>query len=827
MKYILFLVESPHKAETLTHILGNEYKVMATVGHMMDLDPTKMSVDIEHDFEPIYIQNTDKHDVISKIKTAAKKAERIIFASDPDREGEMIAWGAAKILGVSDPIRVTYTEITKTAILDALKHPRKLDMALIDAQKTRRILDRVVGYEISPLLVKILSIMHLSAGRVQSVVARLIVDRELEIQSFMNNAISVVFKFDATFKYGKDILNSILCHSFASHNTQSTIEKDGTISKSKKITKQKNVDVDNNDSDDTQEVGQVKLHSLNKSRELMNILCISTFSVTQIDESITTRNPSPPFSTSSLQQTSANKLGFTVKRTMTAAQNLYEGGYITYLRTDSVTLSNDAINDMKKYITNKFGAEYHKATMYKSKGKNTQEAHEAIRPTDVNVIDNLVGKKMGNDELKLYSLIWKRAVASQMQPAKIKQVKIHIGIDKTKDYEFISKSETINFQGFLKVYNIIDIEPSTDDEKVNVVTHVPKVGDKLTIIIATGKQSYARPPSRYTDGSLVNKMKPENLNIGRPATTQSIITKIQERGYVKKCDIDGVEKDVTIIQFDEMKKPHEHVEKIMYGKELNRFVPTDLGMKVTKFLTENFSNVMDYKFTSDMEEELDSIAEGNTKWLDTMKKFYDDFHPIVEKIKVDAKELVKKNKKILGQHPDTKEQIEVTLAKFGPVVKMKQGKKYVYAPIMQPLTMENITLQDAIKLLEYPKYLGIHNGMDVVLQKGRFGYYLKYNGENIAVGDRSDMTLADAIAAITTKEEKYIWSGEDDTNKYRVLDGKFGMYIMVSPIKKTLRKKINVKLPKDVDAKNLTLEIVQDIVSKWKPHKKYRKNTKK
>lgn len=813
MGTILFLVESPHKAETLTHILGKQYKILATVGHIMDLDPMKMSIDIENNFEPIYVNNNDKTDVIAKIKAAAKKADSIIFASDPDREGEMIAWGAAKILGVKNPQRVTYTEITKAAILEAIKHPRDIDMSLVDAQKTRRILDRIVGYEISPLLVKVLAIQHLSAGRVQSVVTRLIVDKETEIKEFISKDLPAVFKFNGEFKSGKDILAAVLFNIGESNNDDKPNKK-----------KDKQKEEEDIFDDGESEKGLVKIPSLNKAKELMEKFCKSIFSVGDIGEKILTRNPSPPFSTSSMQQASANKLGFTVKRTMSAAQNLYEGGFITYLRTDSVNLSEEALANIGKYIVDKFGSMYHQKVQYKSKSKNTQEAHEAIRPTDVNIVDNLSGKKIGNDELKLYSLIWKRAVASQMTPAKIKQIKVHINISNIDKYEFISKTEAVQFAGFLKVYNIEDVEK--EPESIATIKNIPKKGDKLELISTVGKQSYQKPPARYSDGTLVNKMKPENLNIGRPATTQSIITKIQERGYVKKGDVDGVEKDVISLSVDKSKKVVMTTDKIMYGKEINKFIPTDLGIKVTEFLMKYFPDVMDYQFTSEMEEKLDDIAEGKIKWLKVMKEFYKDFHPTVEKIKDESKDLVKKNKKILGQHPDTKEDIEVALAKFGPVVKMKKDKKFVYAPIQSPLTMENITLSDAIKLLEYPKNLGQYNKMDVLLQKGKFGYYLKYNGENVALGDVSNISLEEAIEAIKKKDSKYIWTGTDGKLNYKILDGKFGPYISVTSVSKSLRKKINVKIPKDINVQTLSLDVIQKLVADWKPRKKYAKKKK-
>lgn len=793
---ILFLVESPHKAETLTHFLGKEYKIMASVGHVMDLDPSNMSIDIEHDFAPIYIQNKDKTDVIAKIKSAAKKAKKIIFASDPDREGEMISWSLAQILGVKKPQRVTYTEITKTAVLDAIKHPRELDMSLIDAQKTRRILDRIVGYEISPLLMKILSIMHLSAGRVQSVVARLIVDKEMEIRKFFSQDTPSFFKFSGEFKNGEDILKATL---FGTDKNQKTT----------------------NDEDDDTEKGVVKIPSSDKAKELMELFCKSKFGVGDISEKKLTRHPASPFSTSSMQQAGANKLGFTVKRTMTAAQNLYEAGLITYLRTDSINLSEEALDNIGKYIMKKYGSSYYHKTQYKSKGKNTQEAHEAIRPTDINKVDNLEGKKIGNDEVKLYSLIWKRTVASQMTPAIIKQITIHIAISNASKYEFLSKSEAIEFAGYLKVYNIEDVEEvKTDKEEVGIIKNIPKLGTKLEIKEIVGKQSYQKPPSRYNDGTLVNKMKPENLNIGRPATTQNMITLIQDRKYVEKKDVEGIEKDAIIMKIGEKKKVETSNEKVSIGKELNRFVPTELGIRVNEFLMKYFPTVMDYQFTSEMEEDLDKIAEGEKKWLAVMKKFYKDFHPIVEKVKAESKELIKKNTKVIGQYPKTGEDIIVALAQYGPVVKMKRDGKYIYAPIQYPLTMETVTLKDAIKLFEYPKNIGKYKDVDIMLQKGKFGYYLTYDKEKISIKDKSEITLEDAIEEIKKKETKNLWKITDGKVIYKVLDGQFGMYVNVSGL---LKKSLNVKLPKDTDVKELTLEKIKEIVANRQKKKFFKK----
>jgi DNA topoisomerase I len=793
MGKILLLVESPHKAETIKKMLGDKYVVKATVGHIMDLDPKGMSIDIKNNFEPKYVPNEDKKTVIAEIKKLAKNADKIIFASDPDREGEMIAWSSAQLLNVKNPIRVSYTEITKDAIMAALDKPREIDMSLVDAQKTRRILDRIVGYEVSPILMKLFSILHLSAGRVQSVVARLIIDRENEIKDFFKQDITAIFKISGTFNFEKDILNANL------FNVGKSDDNDEKV---------------NNDDDEPEEEtekGIVKIISLEKAKEMLEKFIKSKFSITDIHEKILTRNPLPPFSTSSMQQAGANKLGLDVKRTMYAAQHLYEAGFITYLRTDSINLSVEALKNIGSYIEKKYGKEFHKETQYKSKSKNTQEAHEAIRPTNINVTE-VSGKNINSDEIRLYSLIWKRSVASQMSPAKIKQIQIYIGIDNMKKHEFRSKTETIEFAGFLKVYNVDEMDNNT-----TMIKKVPKIGTKLDMENIVGKQTYKKPPSRYNDGTLVNKIKPENLNIGRPATTMSIITKIQERGYIVKQDVDGIEKEVITLTLNNAKKINTTKEKIMFGKETQKFVPTDLGMMVNEFLVKYFPKMMNYQFTSEMEEKLDDIAEGKTKWLSVMKTFYDDFHPVVEKVSSNIKELMKDKQKVIGKHPETGEEIIASVGKFGPYVKMKQGKKTIKAPIQKPLTMENITVKDVLKLFEYPKNLGKYNEIEILLQKGKFGFYLIYGNEKVSVGDKNELTQEEAINAIKEKAAKTLWKHIDDKTIYQVLNGPYGQYIKVTFASK---KSINVKLPKDTDLAKLTIETVKELVANWKPPKR-------
>lgn len=808
MGYILFLIESPGKVEKLTHVLGPNYKVMATLGHIMDLDPTKMSIDFKHDFEPTYIELPDKAVVIDKIKKAAKKADEILFSADEDREGEMIAWSAAKILGIAKPKRVTYNSITKDEILKAVEHPRKLDEALVDAQKSRRILDRIVGYELSPLLLKILKINHLSAGRVQSVVARLIVDREAEIKAFFEKETPAVFKFSGEFET-KEKFDSVLYHAGV-----------GEIKKEKDKHDEDEM-IEGDDVKDSKK-GIVKITKYEKAKELMDKFKKATFSIGTITEKMTSRSSAPPFTTSTLQQEASRKMGFDIKRTMSTAQRLYEEGFITYMRTDSTNLSKEALDNIGTYIDNTYGKEYRNTTQYAAKSKNTQEAHEAIRPTDVTVVDNLQGKKIGNDEIRLYSLIWKRAVASQMANAKIKHVIIQINISTTDKFVFVSEIETVVFSGFLKVYNVVNIEEDTEN-KTTVLSKLPKTGDSVNMVNIVGKQTYQKPPSRYNEASLVNKLDPKNLNIGRPATYGPIILKINERGYVKKGDVAGVEKKAITMTMNDSRKLSESTDTIVIGKETGKIIPTQLGIRVTNFLVEKFSEIMDYQFTSHMEEKLDNIANGTLKWVAVMKEFYDGFHPLVENVKVSEKDMVKKNSRVLGTHPITKEEIIATIARFGPVVKMKKDKKFIYAPINDPLTLDTITLDDAVKLLEYPKLVGQYEGKDILLKTNKGSYYLSYNKENINIGDQTDITLDKAIEAIKERTAKFLWTGVEGKKIYKVLNGPYGIYVNMSGVGKSA----NIKLPADVNIKELTIEKIKQLIDEGYAKKKAYRSKKK
>lgn len=790
MGYILFLIESPGKIEKLTHILGDGYKVMATRGHILDLDKKKMSVDFTDNFTPTYVPLPDKIEVIQTIRTAAKKASSVILAADEDREGEMIAWSVAQVLGIKKPLRVTYNAVTKDEVVKAIKNPRDIDQNLIDAQKSRRILDRIVGYETTPILSKVFNMFELSAGRVQSVVARLIIDKEAEIVSFFAKEIPSVFKFSGDFKI-KEKFNATLYH----------------------LGKTEKSDNDNDDVSDSH-TGLVKVSKETTAKDIMELFKKAEFKVGDIVEKLTSRNPSAPFTTSTLQQEASRKLGMSIIRTMQSAQRLYEAGYITYMRTDSTNLSKEALVSIGKYVETTYGKEYRDTAQYAAKTKNTQEAHEAVRPTDVNVVDNLKGKGISNDEIRLYNMIWKRAVASQMSPAKLKRTLIQINISTTKNYIFVAETEVIVFDGFLKVYNLQNIE-NEDTEQTATLSKLPKKGESVDMINITGTQSYQKPPSRYNEASIISKLDPKNLNIGRPATYGPILAKIRERKYVEDGDNSGVEKKSTVYAIDAKRKLKSATNNIVIGKDTNKLRPTELGKMITNFLVENFPEFMDYKFTAHMEEQLDEIASGNIKWIKVLKDFYKRFHPIIENIKEHSKELSKKNEKIVGIHPKYKTEIIATFGKFGPLIKMKKDKKLVYAPIKPPLTIETITLKDALELFEYPKLLGQYKEKDILLNRGKFGHYLKYDEINVSLGEETTITLKDAIDKINEKikanKEKYLWTAEDDVKTYQIINGPYGLFVAITP--KKVGKKYNVKLPTDVDIKSMTVDKIKEIIN--------------
>lgn len=796
----LLIVESPKKIATIEKLLGKGYKVEASIGHIMDLEKSYTSYEITDNFNPTYVVNSDKLGVVKNLKSASKKATNIFIATDEDREGEMIGYNVAQILNLKNAKRITFIEITEQAIKNAIKNPRQIDNNLVNAQKTRRILDMMIGFKLSPLLGKNFGQYNLSAGRVQSVVARLIIDKENEINKFMSEPLKSFFKFKAVFlSEGKPFTASLY-------------------------------DMEGKNAGGFYKGSQSKIENNVNAKKFLSDCMESTFKVMHVFDKERTQGPTPPFTTSTLQQEANRKLNFTGKTTMGSAQRLYEAGYITYMRTDSVNLSEEALENIKNFVVETYGENFYRRVAYKSKTKNTQEAHEAIRPTDINTTEIEIGGKIGYNEQKLYSMIWKKTVASQMKPAVYNVTSIQISISKDSKHFYMTTLENLTFAGFLSVYNVNntnnendendnDNENKNDDlenDDTNKNVKVPKVGTEISVSNMRGNQDYVRPPGRYNYASLTDKLDPKNLNIGRPATYVSIVEKITEKEYVKLIDLPGVEVDSLELEWkNPLKIINESANKIVLCKEKNKYVPTHLGIMVTYYLIKNFSKIMDYQFTAQMEEKLDDIACGNLEWNTVLKEFYDEFNPLVMNITFNKPD-IETNLKLLGIEPKSGFELYVTIGKYGPIYKLmsKPGKPKI-APINEPLTIETATLEDACKAFEYPKELGKYNKKKIQLQTGQFGFYLIYGTQKISVGDKCDVTLGEAIEAIKEKENqkqtKEFGTFTHGTKVYVILDGKFGKYIKITDIK--TKKNCNVSLPKTEDVTKLTIERINEIIS--------------
>lgn len=820
----LVICESAAKIDKINKALGNDYKVMASFGHIIDLDKQNFSIEINgDDYKPIYTIINGKEDIVNKIKKEFKKYDKLILATDKDREGEMIAWSLAHELGVKDPDRIVFTSLTKKDLVNAMKNKTKINYNLVDAQKLRRMLDRIIGYRVSPLLWKSIGCGQLSAGRVQSVAVKLIIEKENEIKNFFNCEDESYFKINGEFydknkkKYKSQLYttNKNQFDSDTENETETETETTDNSNKKGKI---------------------AKIKKTSETKKIMNTIIESGFKVSAIVKRESERKPPPPFTTFSLQQEASRKLGFSAKRTMLSAQKLYEAHHITYMRTDSVNLADETLKELGDFIVEKYGKEYYKKTIYKSKSKNAQEAHEACRPTDPKVmgISPNSKEKIDTDEIRLYSLIWKRTISSQMTPAKFNIISIQInGSKMSKEYYFLSQIEQNIFLGYLIVYNLknkendnekendIDTENNNGDTKVEDII-VPKVGTIVNSQLITASQEYKRPPTRYNEATFGKKI--EDIGIGRPATLVSIIDKIQQSGYVKKEDNDGIEKKSIIFLWDGEEKIKEENKTILLGKDQNRFVPTSLGILVNDFLVEYFTEIMEYEFTANMEDQLDEVANGNIKWNIVLDKFYKKFQPLIDKLDqtIKPKEIVDKHERILGNHPESGRKIIATLAKFGPIVKMlpmpnEKGYKPILAPIKKPLTLEKIKLDDALELLKFPINLGKYQKKNVVLNKGKFGFYLKIGDESVSLKltdkDVEKFNIDNAIEAIEEKNKKILWNGKDDKNKYVVLNGQYGNYISSKPLKGKTKGK-TCKLSDDIKIEDLTLEKVRELVTK-------------
>jgi len=673
----LVIVESPAKAKTIEKFLGNDFKVVSSNGHIADLPSKELGINIDNNYEPKYIVNSDKKDIVKKLKKESKTAEMVWLASDEDREGEAIAWHLYELLGLNknNTKRIVFREITKNAVLKSIENPREINESLVNAQQARRVLDRLVGYKISPVLWRKVK-GGLSAGRVQSVALRLIADKEKEIESF---------KPVKSFKVSAQFLTV-----------------DGEIFKAKHKSKiDENIDLDT----------------------LIDSLKNAKFNVSDIKKNPLTRKPSPPFTTSTLQQEASRRLGFSVSKTMRTAQRLYEQGHITYMRTDSVTLSDVAKSAVKSKILNEFGEKYFCERSYTNKSKNAQQAHEAVRPT------NFENKNVSVDldQIKLYDLIWKRTIASQMALAKIDKTVVSIQ-SRTIDLPFVAEGEVINFDGFLKVYNSANDGDSEKD--VSIDLPALNVGDKLDKKDILITENYSKPPFRYTEASLVKKM--EELGIGRPSTYAPTITTVMNRKYVFKGIDDSKKREILqIIVNDKIKK--QKVDE-SYGSNKGKLVPSEVGKLVNEFLCNNFKNIIDYNFTADVENNFDLIASGKKQWKEIINEFYNPFNDKVSEVEKNAKR--ETGERILGSDPKSGRQVSVKLGKFGPMVqigRVDDEEKPLFASLLPDQKISSVTIEDALRLFELPFKVGEYEGKEVVSNIGRYGPYIKYEKTFISI----------------------------------------------------------------------------------------------
>ena len=733
MQENLVIVESPAKAKKIEEYLGKDYKVMSSYGHIRDLKKRELSIN-EQTMEPDYEIPEEKKKLVSELKSAAKKAKKIWLASDEDREGEAISWHLCEVLGLDEEktSRIVFHEITKPAILDAIQHPRHLDMNLVNAQQARRVLDRLVGFKLSPVLWRKVK-PALSAGRVQSVAVRLIVEREREIQKFKSES---YYRVSAIFALINENGNA----------TEVKAELDKRFK--------------------THEEVEAFLEKCKDAK----------FTVEAVNKKPLKRTPAPPFTTSTLQQEAARKLGFTVSQTMMIAQKLYESGRITYMRTDSVNLSTLCTNASKDEIIKVYGSEYSQPRAYHTHSKGAQEAHEAIRPTYMNEtsIDGT------SQEKRLYELIWKRTIASQMADAQIEKTTINIHIDNAEE-KFVANGEVITFDGFIKVYR----ESTDDEDGTEDATHIlpaMKEGDELQRREITATEKFSAAPLRYTEASLVKKL--EDLGIGRPSTYAPTISTIQQREYVQKGDKKGVERSYTI---DSLKgiKVTQKVKKEIAGNEKGKLLPTDIGIVVNDFLMENFPGIMDYNFTANVEQKFDDIAEGKTEWNKWMKTFDKDFEPEVSKV-MNARSEHKAGERELGTDPKTGKPVFVKIGRFGPVAQIGSAEdkdKPLFAQLPSNLSIETITLEEALELFKLPRELGEFEGTKVSVGTGRFGPYVQHNRKYASIPKGEDpmtITLNRAIELIQEKREteqkRHLKSFAED-EKLELLNGKYGPYI--------------------------------------------------
>jgi len=814
----LVIVESPAKAKTIEKFLGKDFKVESSFGHIADLPSKELGVDVEGDFKPKYEVSQDKKAVVKKLKDLAKKADMVWLASDEDREGEAIAWHLAETLKLdkAKTKRIVFHEITKTAIQKAVKNPRSIDYDLVDAQQARRVLDRIVGYELSPILWRKIK-GGLSAGRVQSVSVRLIVERERDIQNFNAKA---SYRIDAEFSTESgQAFKTKLSKTFATKE---------------------------------------EAHKFLESNASAN------FKVSDLEKKPAKKSPAAPFTTSTLQQEASRKLYFSVSKTMTMAQRLYEAGLITYMRTDSVNLSNDARQSAEQEINKAYGSQYSKPRNYKGKSKGAQEAHEAIRPTDF----SRSSVNIDRDQARLYELIWKRAIASQMSEAQLERTNVKIKASTHND-AFTANGEVIKFDGFLKVY----LE-GTDDENQEQEGMLPslQVNQTLQNNYITATERYTRAPYRFTEASLVKRL--EELGIGRPSTYAPTISTIQNRGYVEKGTVEGVERKYSQLTLENGNvKDNLLTEKV--GSDKGKLVPTDIGMIVNDFLVNHFESILDYNFTAKVEDQFDDIAEGKQSWTQMMKDFYKDFHPKVEHVQANAER--ESGERVLGKDPKTGRQVSVRLGKFGPMVQIgtvDDEDKPQFASLSPDQQINTITYEEAMDLFQLPKKIGIYEGEEIEVNNGRFGPYVKFGKKFVSLPkgvNPLSVELEEAILIIKEKEKadapiymyqelpvqkgkgrfgpfikwnnmfinvnkKYDWDNLSEMDIIELIEDKIQKEkdklihhweaegIRVEKARwgrhNILKGKIKIELPKTVDVSKFTLQEVLDIIAKKTPKKK-------
>lgn len=764
----LVIVESPAKAKTIEKFLGKDFLVMSSFGHVRDLEKKGFGVDIENNYTPRYIVSSDKKKVVSELKKLSKEAKTVWIASDEDREGEAIAWHLMEVLGldVAKTKRIVFHEITKEAILKAINNPRNLDISLVNAQQARRVLDRLVGFEVSPVLWKKVK-PSLSAGRVQSVAVRLIVEREREINKFTPTS---AYRVTAIFKV-KDANGKVV--DLKSELPQRFDTKEETLAFLEQC----------------------------KNAE---------YTIADITTKPSRRSPAAPFTTSTLQQEASRKLGYSVSQTMSIAQRLYESGKITYMRTDSVNLSGLAINTAKETITETLGEKYHKVRQFKTKAKGAQEAHEAIRPTYIqnNSVDGTAQEK------RLYELIWKRTIASQMADAELEKTTVSINIS-TNDKHFVATGEVLKFDGFLKVY----LESKDDDEENGSDAGLLpplKVNDTLLLDQINSVQRFSLKPPRYTEASLVRKL--EEQGIGRPSTYAPIISTIQNRGYVVKEDREGVERQFNSITLKDG-EIDQTVKTEITGAEKSKLFPTDIGLVVNDYLVKNFEKILDYRFTASVEAQFDEIAEGEREWTQMIDDFY---HPFHEKVENALQTSEKANaERILGNHPESGKVISVKIGRYGPLAQLGETtngdseelaeEKPQFASLRPGQSIETITLEEAVELFKLPRQLGEYEDKVVTVAIGRFGPYVRHDSKFFSleknVDDPLTIQLDRAIELIEIKREKdrkAIIKVFDEDPEVRILNGRFGPYISY--------KKKNYKIPKNETPEELSLEACMKII---------------